>query len=71
MNGWRDRLISLFSSPSFRSERPIVLVVLVADDAERVNHTRNDAQDREQDVDEEVCAAATIEENGDRWKKDR
>jgi len=45
--------------------------VLVADDAKRVNHARNDAQNREEDVDEEVLAAATIEENGDRRKKDR
>ena len=35
-----------------------------------VDDTGNVAQDREQDVDEEVCATTTLEEDSERWEKD-
>jgi hypothetical protein len=37
---------------------------------QRVDDARNIAQNRQEDVDEEVCAAATLEEDSERWEED-
>lgn len=34
---------------------------------QRMDDARNVTQDREQDIDEQICAAATLEEHAERW----
>jgi len=48
----------------------MVVRLVLEDDVQCVDDTGNVAQDREQDVDEEICAATTLEEDSERWEED-
>ena len=41
---------------------------VLQDDVQRVDNTRNVAQDGQEDVDQKICAAAALEEDAERWE---
>jgi len=49
-----------------RSSRSLIL----RDDPPRMYDTRQPAENRKTDVDEEVCSAASLQEDGKRWEED-
>lgn len=49
---------------------PIDTEVCKFADLQCVYDTRDITQDRQEDVDEEVCIAAALEEDAERWKED-